>query len=127
MKVEVSVKPNIPSESEVFKMKDAIVQTVTMWMRWLGITKVNAEYPFPEHSGMTRLTWKPIEGMEPPTGLQALRPFMLVNVIQILMERFNIISIEIGLDSKETEELSNYWAYLVETGAKEGTDMVLIG
>lgn len=97
------------SDNELLVAKDFILQDITLWLRWCGVDKVVVTRPRPGVN-LSNLQWSGITASEElPKLVMELRPYILLNVVKMLMDVCNISTVQIDLTPDEIKERANYW------------------
>lgn len=117
MKVNVSMfgdEKQQVTDQELFKAKDFAIQTITLWMRFCSVRRVQLNQVRSTGFGyLTELKWQSA-GESIPALVKQLRPYALLNIIKTLMDIFAVFTIEIEPEGKEAEEQKAYWASITE-------------
>ncbi|MFC1453678.1 hypothetical protein ACFLQL_00675 [Verrucomicrobiota bacterium] len=115
MKINISMygdeKQQI-ADQEVFRAKDFAIQSITIWMRWCGIDKVELTRVRGGISSLSELKWAGHDDTTMPSIAKQFRSYALFYIIKNLMDHFGIHIVEITLEKEELDEQRKYWQYI---------------
>ena len=102
------------ADQELYRMKDFALQTVTVWMRFCGIKKVQLNRTRASGTSiLSELSWKGVDDTIPDV-VKHIRPYALLNVIKLFMDIFGVSLVELELENNEAQEQKKYWEFIVK-------------
>ena len=101
-------------DQELFRAKDFALQTVTVWMRFCGIKKVQLNRTRASGTSiLSELSWKGVDETIPDV-VKHIRPYALLNVIKLFLDMFGVSLVELELENNEAQEQKKYWDFIVK-------------
>jgi len=99
-------------DQEIYRAKDFAIQTITIWMRWCAVDKVELTRIRGGISSLSELKWAGHDNENMPSIAKQFRSYALFYIIKNLMEHFGIHIVEITLEKQELDEQVKYWQYI---------------